>query len=191
MPSPARWLWLSLAFYTAVGGVALAARFWTDRHLPWGAPGVSPWPLPLRAAAGVAFGLALVGASQLWSARSPAGRRLALELAALVRGITPPLAIVLAAVSSLAEEALFRGALQPALGWLVASGLFGLAHFLPSPGLRVWSVAAGLAGLGLGALFAWSGDLVAPALAHFVLNAVNLRRLAALDVSADRGTERL
>jgi membrane protease YdiL (CAAX protease family) len=112
------------------------------------------------------------------------------ELAALVRGLTPAAALLLAAVSGLAEEALFRGALQPALGWLAASALFGLAHFLPRPGLRSWSLAAALAGLGLGKLFAWSGDLVAPVLAHALLNAVNLLRLSQWRLSADPGTAR-
>ena len=35
-----------------------------------------------------------------------------------------------------------------------------------------------VAGLGLGGLFLWRGSLVAPVLAHFTINLVNLRLLS-------------
>jgi membrane protease YdiL (CAAX protease family) len=87
-------------------------------------------------------------------------------------------AILLAALSGVAEEAFFRGALQPQVGWPVATALFGLAHFHPRKELRVWSLSAALAGLGFATLFESSGDLLAPAIAHALVNAVNLRWLA-------------
>lgn len=183
--SPKRLVRLALAFYGGVLGVAVVWREIADGMLPWRAVASAPaWPLPARLLAGLAFGVVLIGASRLWTSRSEAGRRVSGELAALVRGVSARQAVVLAIASGLAEEALFRGALQPRVGWLVASVLFGLAHFHPRPSLRPWSASALLAGLGFGWLFEASGDLVAPALAHFLVNAVNLRWLGRAAPSA-------
>ncbi|MFI5320345.1 MAG: type II CAAX prenyl endopeptidase Rce1 family protein [Myxococcota bacterium] len=174
-----RLLPLALAFYGALLGAAVAWRSLVDGVGPWTAGALSPpWPLGARIGAGVALGAALIGTSRVWTSRSEAGRRLAAELGRLVGGLSTPRVCLLAAASGLAEEAFFRGALQPRVGWLAASLLFGLAHFHPSRELRLWSLTAALAGLALGALFQASGDLLAPALTHALLNAVNLRWLA-------------
>lgn len=193
--APARLVGLAVAFYGVVLGAAIAWRWLADGVGPWRSAAQPPsWPLGLRAGAGVAFGAALIAASRVWTEHTAAGRRLSAELAQLVRGVSTRQALILALVSGLAEEAFFRGALQPQVGWLAASVLFGVAHFHPRPGLRVWSLSAGLAGLGFGWLFAASGDLVAPALAHFLVNAVNLRWLGQSApggaLSADRETGR-
>jgi membrane protease YdiL (CAAX protease family) len=166
---------LALAFYCALFTAAAAWRLLLDGEWPWRAqPGPPAWPLAARVAAGLAYGLGLIAASRIWTARSDAGRRLAQELSAIVGNLTT------------AQEAFFRGALQPRVGWLAASLLFGLAHLHPRRELRVWSLSAALAGLGFGALFSASGDLLAPVLAHGLLNAVNLRWLAQTNV--DRAT---
>ncbi len=191
---PARLVRLALAFYLVVGALAVAWRMAVDGAWPWRAePAPPPWPPVLRIGAGLAFGAVLIVVSRVWTTWSPAGRRLAAELAELIRGVSTGQALVLAAVSGLAEEAFFRGALQPRVGWLLASVAFGLAHFHPRPGLRVWSLASALAGLGFGWLFIASGDLAAPALAHALVNAVNLRwlgRSAPDELNAGRGTAR-
>ena len=85
--------------------------------------------------------------------------------------------MLLAVASGVAEEAFFRGALQPAVGWLPASLIFGLVHFAPKRELLPWTGFALCAGLLLGALFEFTGNLVAPIVAHVGINAVNLRRL--------------
>lgn len=178
---------LALGFYCALFTAAAAWRLLLDGEWPWRAqPGPPAWPLAARVAAGLAYGLGLIAASRIWTARSDAGRRLAQELSAIVGNLTTAQALLLAALSGLAEEAFFRGALQPRVGWLAASLLFGLAHLHPRRELRVWSLSAALAGLGFGALFSASGDLLAPVLAHGLLNAVNLRWLAQTNV--DRAT---
>lgn len=178
-PAAARLVPLALAFYAALFAAAVAWRVVADGVWPWRVGSTAPpWPLAGRVAAGLAFGSGLIAASRLWTERSSAGQRLAQELASVVAGLTTTQAVVLAALSGLAEEAFFRGALQPRIGWLAASLAFGLAHFHPRRELRAWSLSAAIAGLGFGALFAASGDLIAPALAHALLNAVNLRWLA-------------
>ncbi len=70
-----------------------------------------------------------------------------------------------------------KGALQPRLGWFTASVVFGLAHYAPRRSLLPWTGFALLAGGLLGALFAATGNLVAPVTAHAAINAVNLRLL--------------
>jgi membrane protease YdiL (CAAX protease family) len=106
-------------------------------------------------------------------------------------------AFVIAVYSSIGEEALFRGFLQPwligkigeatgapgtvpvlALGVVAASLVFGAMHFPVVKELRPWTVFAIVAGLIFGGLAAWSGSLAAPVLAHLLINWLNLRRLA-------------
>ena len=91
-----------------------------------------------------------------------------------LRGLGVPDALLLAAASGLAEEMFFRGALQPRVGLVVASALFGVLHFAPRRELLPWTVFAVVMGFVLGWLFAWSGSLLAPVIAHTVINAVNL-----------------
>jgi membrane protease YdiL (CAAX protease family) len=170
---------LALAFYGVLLAAAVGWRMWADGVGPWRADQAAPlWPLPARLAAGPGTGALLVAASRLWTAHSTAGRRLSDELAAALGPIATWQGLVLAGASGLAEEAFFRGALQPRVGWPLATLAFGLAHFHPRPSLRLWSASALIAGLAFAALFAWSGDLVAPVLAHATVNAVNLRWLA-------------
>ena len=82
--------------------------------------------------------------------------------------------VLLAAVSGVAEEAFFRGVLQPRIGLLAAALVFGLAHFVPRRELAPWALFAFAAGLLLGILFESTGNLVAPVVAHASINAVNL-----------------
>jgi hypothetical protein len=176
---PAR---LVLGFYALVGAVALIWRVAVDGVLPW-AEGPAPPALPIheRVAAGLAAGAALVVVSRVWTARSESGRALAAELARLLGPLSLGRAWLFAAASGLAEEAFFRGALQPRVGWLGATLIFAAAHFVPAPKLWSWAVFALAAGALFGALFALTGDLLAPLLAHVVVNALNLRWLAARD----------
>jgi membrane protease YdiL (CAAX protease family) len=176
---PRRLVVAATLFYGALLAAAVGWREWSDGVGPWrpnGAPVVLG--LPARLGAGLAFGALLIVLSRVWTARSDVGRALASELGAVVAGLSTAQAAFLALLSGVAEEAFFRGALQPRVGWLWASLLFGLAHFHPRRELRVWSLTAALAGLGFGALFGATGDLVAPAAAHALVNAVNLRWLA-------------
>jgi len=160
-------------------GLALAGSLWI---------GLRRGPIPLRlfvdpshwwldAALGAAAGLVLLACWQALRRLLPAARGLEELLGELLGGITAPQAIALAALSGFAEELFFRGAVQGAVGWLTASLLFALLHSGPGRELRLWTLFALCAGLLFGALMLWRGNLLAPALAHFVVNAVNLYRL--------------
>jgi membrane protease YdiL (CAAX protease family) len=171
-----RWV---LIFYGVLGAVAVAWRLWLDGVPPWRvSPDVAPRPLWLRLGLGVAVGLALVAVSRLATERTRTGRALADELSALIGPLSQRRALGFALASGFAEEAFFRGALQPRVGLLAATVLFAAAHYVPRRGLRVWSLFALAAGALFGALYEWSGDLLAPAVAHAVVNGLNLRWLA-------------
>ena len=82
--------------------------------------------------------------------------------------------VALALASGVAEEAFFRGALQPHVGLVAASLIFGVVHFVPRREFLPWTVFAVAAGFLLGWLFDTTGNLVAPVVAHTTINAVNL-----------------
>ena len=85
---------------------------------------------------------------------------------------------LLALVSGVAEEAFFRGALQPQVGLLAASLLFGAAHFVPAPraaavdGLRRSRRVCCSAGSSTRPGTCWRRSSPTPA-----INGVNLRQL--------------
>lgn len=72
-------------------------------------------------------------------------------------------------IIALCEELLFRGALQPVIGIYWTSVLFALVHFRY---LRQWlmTVFVFMISLALGAVFIVTGSLIAPAVAHFVID---------------------
>lgn len=171
----------ALIFYTVLGAVAFAWIGWDGRLLGFASAEAAQrgvrW-LP-DAALGLGVGAALVAASRALSERSAAGRALSDALAELIGRPSLGVCLLLAALSGLAEEAFFRAALQPHAGLVVASLCFGLAHFVPRRAFLPWPVFAVVAGLGFGWLFETTGNLLAPALAHAFVNALNLRWLAA------------
>jgi membrane protease YdiL (CAAX protease family) len=130
-------------------------------------------------ALGLATAGAVIGLSYWITTRTGWGDELARELARALGPLSALQCAALAALSGFAEEAFFRGALQPRIGWLAASLVFGLAHFAPRRSLWPWTGFAVLAGLLLGALYAATGNLVAPITAHAAINGVNLRLLTA------------
>jgi len=82
-------------------------------------------------------------------------------------------------LTCVAEEALFRGFVQQSLsrrfdwrlGLVIASILFGLAHFAGGPLLIAFAT---LAGLGYGLVFHFTGRLWCAVLAHFLFNFCHL-----------------
>jgi hypothetical protein len=57
--------------------------------------------------------------------------------------------------------------------------LFAVLHTGPGLSFRLWTAFAVVAGGLFGGLMLWRGNLLAPIVAHFLVNAVNLSRLAA------------
>lgn len=88
--------------------------------------------------------------------------------------------IYLALISSVGEEILFRGAIQPFVGVAICSLLFGLLHIGPSGDLSSWSIWAVAAGWLLGFLYDQTGSLWTPIATHALVNGIsilNLRRI--------------
>jgi membrane protease YdiL (CAAX protease family) len=180
-PKPQGFVRSALVFYGLMGCAALLWRM--------AVPGQSILHPSIEAAttassmffavfAGLLVGLASIGVSELLTRWTDLGEGLADVLGEGLKGIGTGDAILLAFASGMAEEMLFRGALQPAVGLFWASVIFGACHFLPRKELALWSVYAVLMGFALGWLYQWTGQLLAPIVAHTVINAVNLPRLA-------------
>lgn len=108
-------------------------------------------------------------------------RQLKRDLRELLGVLLPDEMVVLAIASSLGEEAFFRGALLPALGrggLFTSSLVFALLHLGPLsrfPRMLPWTISSFVTALVLGGLFLVTGNLVAPVMAHFLVNFVNLR----------------
>lgn len=94
--------------------------------------------------------------------------------------------ISVAFMAALGEELLFRGALQPLIGLVPTSVIFGLLHATSVAHV----ILAGSLGLLLGWLFHWSGSLWPPIAAHLVLDTVAgvlLARRLRWDTRSGRG----
>jgi membrane protease YdiL (CAAX protease family) len=134
---------------------------------------------PLRdVGLGIVAGVLVILLSHQLTRRTRSGANLARSLGRLLGRLSLAECALLAAVSGVAEEAFFRGVLQPRIGLLAAALIFGLAHFVPRRELAPWALFAVAAGLLLGVLFESTGNLVAPVVAHASINAVNLRLLS-------------
>jgi membrane protease YdiL (CAAX protease family) len=136
-------------------------------------------PDPARdLAVGVLAGAVVILLSNEITRRTRWGESLARSLAALLGRLGWGQCVLLAVISGVAEEAFFRGAIQPHVGLVAASLIFGVAHFAPQRELWPWTAFSLLVGLLLGFLFESTGNLTAPVVAHGLINAVNLRLLS-------------
>jgi membrane protease YdiL (CAAX protease family) len=109
------------------------------------------------------------------------------ELRPLTRGLSGFGIVALAVTSSLGEELLFRGLLQPWLGLWLSALLFGVLHQLAGPSRWIWAGWATAVGLLLGAIFALTGSLAGPLAAHALVNGLNLSYLRNHDPEPRRG----
>ncbi|MCA9624869.1 MAG: CPBP family intramembrane metalloprotease [Myxococcales bacterium] len=168
--------------YALVASLAVALAIALREGVPWVAP--QPWMVfdPVTAvglSAGLGMGLALVVVvgTRVLVQHTAWAKRLHLDLRPIAHGLTLWQIVVIAFFSSLGEELLFRGLLQPWIGVLPTSVVFGICHQVPGPTRWVWVSWATIVGLAFGAIFAFTGSLVGALLAHAVINAVNLAYL--------------
>lgn len=182
-------------FAAAYAGMALVAVL-----IAFGARGrppislADPW-LPLEPPRDVLYSLALgttLGAllavlTRLSVPRFAWAKNLHLELRPFVKDVTTVGIVMLAITSSLGEELLFRGLLQPWLGLWLQALLFGLLHQMAGPSRWVWAAWATLVGLLFGSIFALTGSLAGPLAAHAVVNGLNLAYLKNHDPGPRRG----
>jgi membrane protease YdiL (CAAX protease family) len=180
-PNPQGFVRSALIFYGLMGCAALVWRMVVPGESifhPSIEAASDAWSISGSVFAGLLVGLVAVLLSELLTRWTDLGEALADVLGEGLAGIGLGDAILLALASGIAEEMLFRGALQPAVGLFWASLIFGACHFLPRKELALWSVYAVLMGFAFGWLYEWTGQLAAPIAAHALVNGINLPRLA-------------
>lgn len=144
----------------------------------WQGPGTwTQGGLPMDLALGFGLGLLTIGLNRITSRYFRWAQTTDAEFQQMLAPVDAQDVFSFAALSALAEEFLFRGFLQPRFGLIATSVAFGLAHLPQRRSLLPWTLAAILMGFAFGALFEWRGSLVAPIVAHFLINYVNLHHI--------------
>lgn len=152
---------------------------WHDEHQ------TSLW---FEIGAGVGLGLLVVGLSELLDRTTEWAERLGREFGKILGRLSIGSAFVVACASGFAEELFFRGFVQqlfsdfifggPYARWWglgVASVIFGGLHVGPDPKTFLpWTAMALVFGAAFGWLYLYTGNLVAPVLAHFTINFLNI-----------------
>lgn len=174
-----------------MGGIALLAAWaagldvlvWHDANATTTA---------IDAGIGVGTGLFVVVASAVLERNFGWARRLSEAFAEMLGAMPPGQVAVFAVTSSIGEELLFRGFLQqwlsdsvfdgPTSDWwglILASTIFGLIHVGPDRKTFLpWTIMAVVMGFALGGMYLYTGNLLAPVLCHFTINALNLAQIA-------------
>lgn len=183
---------MAVVFYGLLALAAVTWAFFRDRpnlyHHPdaWLTLGF-PRSTLLALVLGIAVALGVVAGTRVLVRRTRWARNLHEEFRALLGPLSSTEIAVFAVASGVAEEAFFRGALQPDLGLVITSVLFGAVHFLPR--MWPWTLWALLMGFVFGTLYALTGELLAPVLAHVLINYENLHFINAYDPSPPSSSE--
>jgi membrane protease YdiL (CAAX protease family) len=151
---------------------------------PWVA---LPFPGSTLAAlgSGVLVGLVVVAGTRVAVRRTGWARDLHVEFREILGPLRGWEIAVFALTSGIAEEMFFRGAMQPALGVWASSLVFGLVHVGPVKRFWVWTLWATLMGFVFAALYATTGELLAPVVAHVLINYENMHFIDAFDPNPD------
>jgi len=188
-----RWGRASVAYaLIALGALAIGQGF----ELGWLLSYRSPW-LPLEGGEahsfslvlGAAFAAAVVVGTRVLVENVGWAKNLHRDLRPMTLRLDGPGIAVIAGLSAVAEELVFRGLLMPWLGLLPQALLFGVVHAqLSGPSRWVWVAWASVVGLALGSIFALSGSLLGAVLAHALINGLNLLYLKSHDTAPPRNS---
>lgn len=156
---------VALATQMALAAAGLVAASLSNRSVPWGLD--RPW---IGVLAGLLTAAALGWVNYRWL-HAPVGlfrgvKAVVDDVLAPTFGILSPRQMALVSLAAgVGEEVFFRGWLQPAVGWIPASLVFGAAHVagVRMVALGVWATAMGLA---LGAVAWLTGGVLASTIAH-------------------------
>ena len=132
---------------------------------------------------GVGCGLGLVALWDTGRRFVPAMRQLEEVLSRHIGYLSESEALTLALISGFSEELFFRGAIQHSWGFEWSVVIFTLMHSGPGRAFRWWTLFTLIAALVFGALTLFRGNILAAVIAHTLVNAINLRRLAAMNKS--------
>lgn len=134
--------------------------------------------LALSPLLGLAVGLAVVVLTRVAVRRFAWAQTLHRDFRSLLGPLSTREIVILALASSIGEEMLFRGALQPWIGLWPQAAFFALLHLGPGRRFLPWTLSAFALGIGFGYMFASLGDLGGPIVAHFTINYLNLHFIA-------------
>lgn len=150
----------------------------------------TPLFMALSPIIGLALGLVVVFMSRLAVHRFDWARRLHNDFRQILGKLSYKEILVLALASSIGEELLFRGALQPIVGVWAQAIVFALLHIGPGVRFLPWTASALVIGLFFGFIFQLTGDLGGPIVAHFAINYMNLHFIARFQVPEPGQTSR-
>lgn len=164
----------SAVFYGSSSCIGLGVMWVFHKSLPGAVGAPLSFEEGLRwGAVGALAALVLLVLSHFFEDWFTSFRELKSVIVQLLGPVSVPVALYLALVSSIGEELLFRGAIQPFAGLWITAILFGVLHMGPGA-LSTWSLWAALAGLLLGWIFEATGSLWPPIIAHFIVNTVSI-----------------
>ena len=123
---------------------------------------------------GLGLGLLVTAVTPLLVEHTRWARSLHGELEKLISPLSRAEIALLALASGFGEELFFRGAMQPTLGLLLTSLIFGAAHLGPKPVFAAWALWATAIGFAFGLLFEATGILWGPVLSHVWINHRNM-----------------
>jgi membrane protease YdiL (CAAX protease family) len=126
---------------------------------------------------GVALAVLLVASTRIAVERWDWARKLHTDLRPVARHLTVGSVVIIAILSSVGEELFFRGFLVPLVGVIAQAVIFGAAHQVSGSSRWVWMAWASLVGVCFGAIFALTGSLLGPIVAHAIVNGYNLMYL--------------
>jgi membrane protease YdiL (CAAX protease family) len=135
---------------------------------------------------GLGVAVIVIIGSRLLVKRYAWGRQLHQDFRNLLGPLSTREIFILAVASSVGEELLFRGALQPWIGLWPQALVFALLHVGPGSRFLPWTISALVMGVAFGYMAVWTGDLGGPIVAHFTINFVNLRFIARTDFAPAR-----
>jgi membrane protease YdiL (CAAX protease family) len=170
---PQRVLVFALGTQVLLVAFAVTGSRLLDIHVAWG-------DVYRDVPAGIATAVALAAANYALLRLAPPGwladgvRRVYYEVLVPLFGRLDRTSILLIAIAAgVGEEWFFRGVVQPWLGWVGGSLVFGAAH-VGGRRMVAFGVWAAVMGLALGGLALASGGLLAPAVAHGMYDALAL-----------------
>lgn len=181
-----RILVLTLVIYGGLAALGTAwavycGRPWIFRHPePW-LDLERPWAIVASLAAGIAIAGVTIALTRVLVRRTRWARDLHVAFRELLGPLDTPTIAVLALASGTGEELFFRGALQPSIGLVITSLVFGAIHIGKDRRFFAWTIWATAMGFLLGAVHEATGSLVGPIVAHVAVNYENLQFIATHD----------
>jgi uncharacterized protein len=177
------------AVYSVVGALATGVSLLLGRNPMacdgWlGTRGMASWLLSLGL--GLLLGSTTIAATPAMVRRWRWARALHLALRPAVHRAGNAVLVSVALASAMGEELLFRGLLVPLVGVVASSIAFGLLHQIRGRARWGWMAWATIMGALFGTVFALTGSLAGPLLAHAVINHSNLRFLRDNDPAPPR-----